>query len=692
MKFVSPSFLFALAAIAVPILIHLFNFRKFKTVYFSNVQFLKEVKQHTQSQSKLKHLLVLLMRILAISFLVFAFAQPYLPINNKVVNNAQKAVSIYIDNSFSMDATGKTGTLLEEAKRNAIAIAAAYKPSDKFNVLTNDFEGKHQRWINREEFLERVKEIKVSPAVKKVSETFSRQQDMLTSSNCKVKDVFIVSDFQKSITDVSAISNDTAANVYFVPGIVNKEVNLYIDSCWFATPARQINKVEELMVRVRNSSDKEIENVPLKLSINNVQKAVSSFNIAAGETITTKISFTCKESGIHFATVELSDYPIVYDDKFYFTFDVAGSIKVLAINGQEESPYLNSLFGNDAFFKYSNVSEKAIDYSALPLFNFVVLNEINTVSSGLAQELKRYVSNGGSLLVFPSVAADVNSYQSFLSSLGANYYTAIDTVNTKAEGINLKHPLYSDVFSKIPENMDLPAVFSHYTINKNNRSKEEYLIKLHNGDVFMAKYQSGKGTLYLSAVPMNTDFSNLVKHAVFVPTLYKMALFSIPQSNLFYTIGRDNSVEVTNIRLAGDNVFHIRSLTSTFDLVPEAKLIESNTVMMLHNQLSLAGNYLLSSNTDSIKGLGFNYDRKESELACYTSSELQEQYEKVGYSNFSVIESKAKDITTTLKEAGQGKPLWKICILMVLLFLAAEVLLLRFWRSKLTVNAVSPTN
>ena len=171
-----------------------------------------------------------------------------------------------------------------------------------------------------------------------------------------------------------------------------------------------------------------------------------------------------------------------------------------------------------------------------------------------------------------------------------------------------------------------------------------------------------------------------------------MALFSIPQSNLFYTIGRDNSVEVTNIRLAGDNVFHIRSLTSTFDLVPEAKLIESNTVMMLHNQLSLAGNYLLSSNTDSIRGLGFNYDRKESELACYTSSELQEQYEKVGYTNFSVLESKGKDITTTLKEAGQGKPLWKLCILMVLLFLAAEVLLLRFWRSKLTVNAVSPTN
>ena len=168
-----------------------------------------------------------------------------------------------------------------------------------------------------------------------------------------------------------------------------------------------------------------------------------------------------------------------------------------------------------------------------------------------------------------------------------------------------------------------------------------------------------------------------------------MALFSIPQSNLFYTIGKDNSVEVSNLKLTGDNVLHIRSLTSTFDLVPEAKLIESNTVMMLHNQLSLAGNYLLSSNTDSIRGLGFNYDRKESELACYTASEPQGQYEKEGYTNFSVLEFKGKDITTTLKEAGQGKSLWKLCILLVLLFLAAELLLLRFWRNKPTVKVVS---
>ncbi|MBL0031994.1 MAG: BatA domain-containing protein [Bacteroidetes bacterium] len=79
MQFIYPEFLFALSVLAIPIIIHLFNFRRFKKIYFTNVRFLKEIKQDTQSKSKLKHLLVLLSRLLALTFLVLAFAQPFIP-------------------------------------------------------------------------------------------------------------------------------------------------------------------------------------------------------------------------------------------------------------------------------------------------------------------------------------------------------------------------------------------------------------------------------------------------------------------------------------------------------------------------------------------------------------------------------------------------------------------------------------
>ena len=141
MQFLFPGFLAALGFLAVPIIVHLFNFVRYKKIYFSNVRFLKEVKEETQSRSRLKHLLILAARLLAIFFLVFAFAQPFIPAKNAIVKEGTKAVSIYIDNSFSMAALGKNGTLLDEAKKDALDILKAFGPTDKFQLLTNDFLG-----------------------------------------------------------------------------------------------------------------------------------------------------------------------------------------------------------------------------------------------------------------------------------------------------------------------------------------------------------------------------------------------------------------------------------------------------------------------------------------------------------------------------------------------------------------------
>ena len=79
MNFLYPAFLFGLFSLAVPVIIHLFNFRKYKKVYFTNVRFLKELKQESESKSKLKNYLILASRLLALTCLVLAFAQPFIP-------------------------------------------------------------------------------------------------------------------------------------------------------------------------------------------------------------------------------------------------------------------------------------------------------------------------------------------------------------------------------------------------------------------------------------------------------------------------------------------------------------------------------------------------------------------------------------------------------------------------------------
>lgn len=688
MSFTYPAFLFALSAIAIPIIIHLFNFRKFKTVYFSNIRFLKEVKQETQAKSKLKHLLVLAARILAIAFLVFAFTQPFIPVENKKVVIGNKAISIFVDNSFSMDAINKNGTLLDEAKKRAEEIVAAYKPTDRFQLLTDDFEGKHQRLVNKDEFRQLLDEIKTSPVSRTISEIATRQLDALQHSGNDVKIAFIISDFQKSTVNIDQIKNDTSITFNFVPITALQKNNMYIDTCWFETPVRQLNQIEKLHVRIKNVSDKIIENNSIKLFINGVQKTPASFNVDKESETEIVLSFASKETGLQHCRVELNDYPVTFDDKFYFSFEVAKNISVLSINSsntgldRSESPYLNKLFGADSLFILKNSSENKLDYSTLSTNNLIILNELKSISSGLSLELKRFMSNGGSVFVFPSSGCDLNSYKEFLLSVNANYFERLDTATTKVDKINLEHDIYKDVFDKKSfnaTNLNLPVVGKHYSISKTSHSNEEFLLKLQNDDVFLCKYDVDKGKLYLSSVPLQTDFSNFAKHSIFVPTLYKMGMYSQNTHPLFYTIGNDETIECTNV-LTGENVFHIRGLNNDFDIIPEHKVMDAKTEIIVHNQITNAGNYNLFTGKDLVMGLSFNFNRKESDLSCYTKDELIAQLTNRNFNNFNLLETGAQSLKQSLMEIEQGKKLWKFFIILALLFLAVEGLLLRFMR------------
>lgn len=687
MNFSYPSFLFALSAIAIPIIIHLFNFRKFKTIYFSNVRFLKDVKQETQSKSRLKHLLVLAARILAIACLVFAFAQPFIPVDSRKVIAGEKLVSIYIDNSFSMDAVNKNGTLLDEAKKRALEIVSAFKPSDRFQLLTNDFEGKHQRLVNKEEFVQLLDEVKLSAAVRTTSEVVSRQSDILQQTEAKSKLSFLISDFQKTTSDLDKLKNDTTIAFNLVPLMAAEKSNIYIDTCWFETPVRQVNQVENLHVRIKNSSENNIEDNAIKLFVNEQQKTPASFNIEKESETELVLSFVSRETGTQHCRIELNDYPVTFDDKFYFSFEVAKNIPILSINSSanntaSKTNYINKLFGTDSLFVLTNVSENSIDYSALANYNFVILNELKSVSSGLAQELKRFVNNGGSLLVVPNNEIDLATYKDFLTNLNVDFYLDKDTANTKVDKINVEHELYKDVFDKktfSATNLNLPIVNEHYIISKSSQSVQENLLRLQNGNAFFNQYNIGKGKVYLSAVSLHPDFSNFAKHAVFVPTLYKVAIYSQVYKPLFYTIGSSESIESAT-SVSGENTYHIKSINNDFDIIPEHKVMDSKTEILVRNQIQRAGNFNLLAGTELLNGIAFNFNRKESDLLCYQVNELMLKLEEQGLESYSVLEVGAQSMQQSLMDLQQGKKLWKLFLVFALLFLAIEIALLRFMK------------
>ncbi|MFL5752029.1 MAG: BatA domain-containing protein [Bacteroidia bacterium] len=679
MNFLYPGFLFGLFAIAIPIIIHLFNFRRYKKVYFTNVKFLKEIKQESESKSRIKQWLILAARILAVACLVLAFAQPFIPAANNTIKQGNKAISIYIDNSFSMEAVNKGGYLLDNAKRKAKEIAEVFKATDAFQLLTNDFEGKHQRLLSREEFTEAVEEVKVSPVFRTLSEVYTRQKDLLLSSTAADKRSFIISDFQISNVNLDEVKSDTSIATVLVPLVPNSSDNVYIDTCWFESPVQQTGIVQKLHVRIVNIGERSIENASLKLYINEKQISPASFSIETNAKTEVTLSYLVKETGIQNCRLEIDDHPVTFDDKLYFSYSVSKNIPTLVINGGQNrsEAYFTSLMRPDSLFSYTAMTEKSIDYSVFSKNNFIVLNDLSVITSGLAQELQKFLVNGGSLLIFPGANNDINSYNNFFAQCRVNLFGVEDTVNTKADKINFAQGLYSGVFEKQSENMDLPRVFSHYTTAVATRSNQEVIIRLLNGDPFLSQYNVNKGKLYVCSSPLDDDYNNFARHALFVPTIIKIAINSSQPRPLYLEVGGNQGMEINGVQLNKETPLHITSSNGKIDFIPEVKVTENSIMLYTRAQAKEAGNYFLQEEKRNLLGLSFNYQRKESNLKCYLPEELKKQVDESGFKNFSMIQPGEKSIAAGLAEISGGKKLWKLFIILALCFLAIETLLIR---------------
>lgn len=684
MHFIYPEFLFALFALAIPIIVHLFNFRRFKKIYFTNVRFLREIKQDTQSKSKLKHLLILFSRILAVIFLVLAFAQPYLPAAHQHVGSGNERVSVYIDNSFSMDALGKNGSLLETARKKAGEIAAAYKPSDQFQLLTADFEGRHQRLVSRDEFVSLLDEVKSGPASRSLSEIVGRQEEALSVTGEKSRNTaYVISDFQKSVSDFTAVKSDSSLKIFFVPVESFKQNDLSIDTCFLSKPFVQLNVPSELHVKIRNTGTIDAENVPIKLIINNVQKAVGSINVVAGTVGDALLSFTLSQPGWQESKLSITDYPITFDDDFYFSFNLRENISILSINGLHAGNSISAVFGNDPYFKLKNNPAGQIDYSSFSTQQLIVLNELDNISSGLTQELKKYISLGGSLFIIPSDNIDFPSYQSLAESLSIQSYNQKIENSDKVSRIESKHALFSDVFEKgktLPENVDFPVVSSYYSFSTVTGKNSQSVMTLQSGQPFLISSVSGKGSVYALCSSLNIASGNFARHALFVPIMLRAALKNSSEITAPLIIGRSHDFTITDSVVSVDNVFHLVNHAYNFDVIPESRIIADNSTLSIHNQVTKAGNYEVMSGAKQIGLISFNFDRKESDLSVYSSDEIIEQTSKLSSLNSEVINPEGKDLSHTIYQINEGKRYWKYCILAALLFLALEIILIRFYK------------
>lgn len=673
MHFLYPAFLFALITLAIPVIIHLFNFRRYQKTYFSNVQFLKEIQEQQASRRNLKERLILASRLLALLFLVLAFARPYIPGANVANAGKQQSVSIFIDNSYSMQTLNKEGTLLDEAKRRAKEIVAAYNINDRFQLLTQDFEGKHQRLLSRDEFSDAVDAVRISPQSRSLQEIADRQKGLLNEQHGMIRSAYIISDFQKNMTDAKTVKTDSSIRYNLIQLKASELPNVAVDSVWLLTAVHRSDESEKLVVKLHNYAGKKAEKIPLKLTINDAQKAQGSFSINPHAVQTDTLSFSGLHSGWQNGEIQLQDNPVTFDNQFYFTFNVEQQLPLLVINGGTENPFLKAVFSTDPFFAIKRTTDGNVDYAALGTYPLVIISDVRTISTGIAQQLRNYVKNGGTLVVFPADNADLVNYKNFLQPLGAAWPEKLITEDIKVSSIDLQNPVFKNIFESYPQNPDLPVVKKYYQLNSASRAQN--LMELPGRQSFWAAYNSGRGRVYVSAVPLNDDYSNLQRHALFVPVMFRIALLSGRDQPLSYTLGQDENVDVPPIAVNDKQILKLSRAGQS--IIPDARQQGGSTRLFISDQLHDPGIYDLKRQDSLVARIAFNDNRKESDMSCLTSADLKQLMPNAG----NILQAGSASLKAEVSQLNFGLQLWKLCIILALIFLAAEILLIRYYKT-----------
>ncbi|MDN5284811.1 MAG: hypothetical protein JWR38_1085 [Mucilaginibacter sp.] len=672
MHFIYPAFLFALLTLAIPVIIHLFNFRKFQKVNFSNVQFLREIQEQQASRRNLKERLILATRLLALFFLVLAFARPYIANRNTNTTGKQNAVSVFVDNSYSMQTLNREGSLLDDAKQKAKEIASGYNINDRFQLLTQDFEGKHQRLLSRDEFNDAVDQVKISPQSRSLQQIISRQQNLLVTQLGAIKSAYIISDLQKNMI-AKSLKADSNIAISLIQLKASKLPNVAVDSVWLLSAVHRPGESEKLVVRLHNYADEKADKIPLKVLINGSQKALGSYTIAARSVQNDTLAFMGLQAGWQQGLVELQDNPVTFDNKFYFSFNVSSQMPVLLIDGGTPNPYLKAVFASDPFFVTYRVPDGNVDYAGLNSLPMVVISDVKTVSTGLAQQLKTYVAKGGTLVVFPSADADLANYRSFLQAMNAGYPEKLITEAIKVGALNRQSLVFKNVFESFPQNPDLPAVKKYYQLSASHGGQDN-LMQLTGGQSFWTGYTSGHGKVYVAAVPLDEEYSNLPRHALFVPVLFRIALLSGHDLPLFYTLGQDETLEIPPVQISEKQL--LKLVKGDQSTIPDVRQQEGSTLLYLSDQLHETGIYTLKKQDSMLATLAFNDNRSESDMSYLNQAELKEFMPK----STALLTGGNASLKGIVTETNFGIQLWKLCIILALIFLAAEILLIRYFK------------
>ena len=640
MHFKQPEILYFLLLLIVPILVHLFQLRRFKKEYFTNVRFLKALSIQTRKSSKIKKWLLLACRLLVLIFIILAFAQPFF--ESKDSKNASNELYIILDNSFSMQKKKKKGELLKRAVQELLEETPEKM---NFSLLTNS-----ENYWNTD-----IKSIRSALQNLKYSATPFQVDPVMAKlkahKSAFKKEIIVITDAVGLDYKQLRNSDATDSPIFIIPKAEQKN-NVAIDSVFIH---KTLENFYEISVQLSGYGD---DFNPIPISLYNANKLIAKTTVTL-DTKKKSINFTIPKQAFH-GYVSIVDNGLPYDNSLYFSISKIKKINIISIGELGKSNFLSRIYTSDEF-NFSNYTLSALDYSKLEKQDVVVLNELDEIPQALSTTLKSFVEKGGNLIVIPSAISSITNLNSFVSNFGKLTIKSLENREKLITKINFNHPIFNSVFENKVTNFQYPKTKNSFVLSSASPAALSY----EDQSVFLTSIANSVAAVAVFAAPINIENSNFQQSPLIVPTFYKMAMNNQNNGVNALIIG-DNKPHLTEASLNKEAILTVKGLAEQF--IPIQQIFNTKVKMTFNDYPEQAGNFSIYNKKEWIENISFNYNRTESDLASANENRL---------SDYKTAES-IKSFFDTLQTDRTDNQIWKWFVIFALLFLIIEMAIIRF--------------
>jgi hypothetical protein len=645
MQFTNPAILYFLALLIIPILIHLFQLQKFIKIPFTNVAFLQKIQQETRKSSRIKKWLILAIRTLLFTALIFAFSQPYFSDKNAFKKQHN---FIYLDTSLSTSAKGEKGDLLKVAIQEIIKNTAS---KNKYSLLTNS---NFYKDIDKKELKNILLKTEKTAKKRTLSNVLLKIEQEKTKKTNTLDKIILISDFQNTYS--KQFTNVTAAFTAIKLDASRKN-NLSIDSV-FINNRNSTNFTVHILIK--NQGIKK-DNVPI--AIFNGERLISKQAFTIGKDTEKTIEFTVQNTANFLGKIDISfSDTFAFDNRFYFVLNSNKKTRVLAVGNTAE--FLSKIYTKDEF-EFTNSSLQSINYNAIQNQQLIILNELENIPEILINSIVQFSKNGGNIVVIPNKKIAISSYNLLLKKLNLGNIAPLKTDTLKITTINYKHPIFKNVFSKKVTNFQYPAVQSHYPI----LAAISKIVSFENNIPFISQFANSN--LYFVSSALNKTNSNFLKSPLIVPVFYNFGKRSFRYPQLAYTIDKKNTIEIET-KIGKDEILKISNAKVSF--IPLQQTYQNKIAITTKEQPLVAGFYSVLKKNTKIKELAFNYPKEESLLNFLDLNNLKETAKN------STISSSVKEAFKEINKNNKVHWLWKWFLALAIVSLFLEILILKFYK------------